>query len=215
MNARELRLIPFALGMLCGGVVVGILLDGARRSERVHSHPEIVAGVPAGAGRAEAHEARSLPQVGHVESADARRVSIESEPADERVTLLEQLPARIPTPEQLEKRYRDFSLLELKGAEKGMKHVLHEESQAFLEKKMELGQFTTQILPLGVPFEQSGQFPDGASRATRTVWNQLGDGTAEVWIADIHPKEQPMLEARHAEVAWLGARVWQLEKGVK
>jgi hypothetical protein len=205
-------LTPFALGLLCGGVAVAFAMrlgssDDVHRpmgtiaeQERLEDH----AGRPA--------EGLELPAAEPVRRAPADRVALPSESAPELESALEQLPAAIPTLEQLEQRYQDYSLPELIGAEKSLGYVVHHESGAFLDKKIERGLFTTQILPLGAPFELSGTFPDGAPRSTRTVWHTRNDGLAEVWLAEIHPKEQPLLEARHFELAWLSARVHSLTK---
>jgi len=126
--------------------------------------------------------------------------------------MVEMLQAPMPTDAELEVRYGEMSLPELIGARKGLAYVVHSEATAFLEQKMERGLYTTQIIPLGTMISHDGRFPDGAPRMFMTKTHTMQDGMSEVWTADIHPKEQPLLERRHAELAWLGARVHRLQK---
>jgi hypothetical protein len=209
---ENLKLIPFALGLLCGGVIVTFALQAGSSGSLSRSSPESAAERTPGAHEGGLSESSQLPEARPVQRVPQDRVRLEPEARPELVNALEQLPADIPTKAQLESRYRDYSLPELKGAKKGLSRVVHEEAQSFIQQKLERGLFTTQILPLGAPREQAGTFPDGAPRSFREVWHTRDDGTAEVWIADIHPKEQPLLEARHAELAWLSARVHSLSQ---
>ncbi len=126
--------------------------------------------------------------------------------------MLELLQAPMPTDAELEVRYGEMSLPMLIGARKGLSYVMHSEATAFLEQKMERGLYTTQMIPLGTMLSHDGRFPDGAPRMFMTKTQTMPDGMSEVWTADIHPKEQPLLERRHAELAWLGARIHRLEK---
>lgn len=126
--------------------------------------------------------------------------------------MLEILQAPMPTDEELEVRYGEMSLPMLIGARKGLAYVVHSEATAFLEQKMERGLYTTQIIPLGTMISHDGRFPDGAPRMFMTKTQTLQDGLSEVWTADIHPKEQPLLERRHAELAWMGSRIHRLQK---
>lgn len=126
--------------------------------------------------------------------------------------LVDMLHSTLPTEAELERRYGEMSLPELIGARKGLSYVVHSEATAFLEQKMERGLYTTQEIAIGTPLHHDGRFPDGSPRMLLTKTHTRSDGTAEVWTADIHPKEQPLLERRHAELAWLGARIHGMKK---
>lgn len=126
--------------------------------------------------------------------------------------MVEMLQSAMPTDAELERRYGEMSLPELIGARKGLSYVVHSEATAFLEQKMERGLYTTQVIAVGTPLSHDGRFPDGSPRMFLTKTHTLPDGTAEVWTADIHQKEQPLLERRHAELAWLGARIHRMQK---
>lgn len=157
----------------------------------------------------------SLPQARvAIESTKPEEEAIEEDGID-LAGFVDVLPMKIPTPAELERRYGEMPLVELVGAEKMLNHVVHTEAVSFLEKKMERGLFTTHVIANGAPMEQSGIFPDGSPRSTMMKSRPIGDGLQEVLVAEIHPKEQPILEARHAEIAWVSQRVQDMTRELK
>ncbi|MFT7668294.1 MAG: hypothetical protein ACI8X5_000984 [Planctomycetota bacterium] len=116
------------------------------------------------------------------------------------------LPTEMPSDAELERRYGDMGGTELQGALRSLNFVVHSEAKAFLEKKFQRGIFTTQVVAHGTLVNQPMTFPDGAPRATMAKWSHRNDGFSEVSVAEIHPTEQPILAARHAEIAWVALR---------
>ncbi len=216
MKSSNPRSVAFPLGVAVG-VLLGVVLLVASIQAGLLQIPSSNTGgltqdKPAGDGVQAMDRATSLPPAARAEQLPQGRAAISSEVVPEFHELIEILPATVPTAAQLEKRYAKFTLPELMGAEKSLAFIAHHESTAFLEQKMERGHFTTQILPLGAPFSPPDEAPGSGPRTTMTKWHTQADGSAEVWLAEISPDEQPLLEARYVELDWLRAKVHGLTK---
>lgn len=207
---RELR--SLLIGILVGCAVTVFLWP----EQQAQTSPLELA-APSGSAVGPATDlARHVPtQHDHTELPQAR-VAIEqledgetiaaASPAIDLEGHVDVLPARMPSEMELNKRYGKMSYKELVGAERSLNFILHDEAKAFLKKKLERGLFTTHVIANGTPLEQHGQFPDGSPRSTLVQYHSLGDGLQEAWMAEIHPSEQPVLQARHAEIEWVSRR---------
>ena len=209
MNTKNREFLFLICGLLIGVGFTAVM------------NPELIDGLPTtelamGSDRAASHRhefdsSTALPEA-KLAVATSQRVAVNEGKRDELEGFVDILPMRIPTEAELERRYRDMDVKELIGAEKSLNYVVHTEAKAFLKKKLERGIYTTHVVANGTPMDQSGTYPDGAPRSTMIQYHSLGDGLQEVRLAEIHPSEQPILEARHTEIAWVSKRVQALSK---
>lgn len=144
------------------------------------------------------------------QAADASGQRVPAEPAadPELLGFVDIFAMPLPDEADLERRYKGMSAKELFIVHRCLLSVVNSEAGAFMKKKMERGLYTTQIVNAGTEVSLGpSTFPDGAIRSTHLVTTNLPDGSMEVKMAEIHPSEQPILAARHAEIDWLARRI--------
>lgn len=140
-----------------------------------------------------------------------QRTTITDTEAEETQGFVDVFAMPLPDEADLERRYKGMDAHELTVVKRCLLTVVNSEAKAFLKKKMERGLYTTQVLAQNTEVSFGpATFPDGAIRSTNLVTTHLPDGSVEVKLAEIHPSEQPILAARHAEIEWVSKRIADL-----
>jgi|GEM_PF-2821186 len=212
---RDLRSLLIGVLIGCGATVL-FWPKGEEPSDAMQPRPQTEVAL-LGPDLPRQDPVRELPVARTVLESEtmAPEEQAEEDEAAELEGFVDILPAALPSEAELMRRYGRMNLQELIGAEKSLNYVVHTEARAFLEQKMERGIFQTHVITVGTPLDQEGTFPDGQPRSVMTKYYPLGDGLQEVRLAEIHPAEQPILAARHAEIAWVSNRRQQLSQGLQ
>ena len=114
----------------------------------------------------------------------------------------------IPTEEELEERYENYSERELVGASKGLDWALQQDTKALLTSMLERGQYRSEVLPAGKgPAQSTLRTPDGGHIFRRTQCVPLGGGTVEWRVAELVLEDYPILHARSLEGYWVKERL--------
>jgi hypothetical protein len=217
----------YGIVLLCVGILLGWSVASYTYGSRsVVSEPPggaaSVHGSDPGASISQTRE-DELPPVSHVaglreprlqDSVDGR-TEVESDSTSQGIESvmkgLVKQDESIPTDEELEERFGDLTLPELKGAESAISWVLMRESKRLMKDKFDLGLYESAIVENGMgPMQKAPS--DGSMRATSTRMVQLPSGQTEARTAELLPSDSPLMAARYAELRWLMNRAHELSK---
>ncbi len=163
--------------------------------------------VPVGSNGSE-QASTQLPEAMTTDSSDSREEVADPAMATnlEAISAADLLPARLPTDEELEAKYRPFDGAEFVGLYRGREHFYTKLADVIVRRKIDTGQYASKIIEASESFGPilgRESWPGNLPPVDGVKVDEIEGGLLEIKHAQVFPDEDPQLYALYMEVQWL------------